>query len=322
MQKVKKIFAGLFAKSEFGVIVTIVLMCVIISVVNPNFLSLENVNDLLRNTSYSFIIAAPLTLLLMSGSSDMTIGAVTSLGGIVCALCLRAGTGIIPALLATCLVGALWGIFKSYFVVSLGLTPFITTLGLTYVLDGAILVYTEGNPIVGLPESFKVLGQGRMGGTVYWTIVIAFLFAVAFYILQSKSRFGREVRAVGGNTETARLAGINVAKTRYLVGILVSVASAFAGALYCSRFNSAQPTIGTGTNLTIMAACIIGGASMGGGSGSLVGSFLGVFMIAVIKNGLVLMHVSSYWQNFMFGAVLVASLYVDKIRRSRSGGGQ
>ena len=200
--------------------------------------------------------------------------------------------------------------------------PFIAALGLRYVIDGVILVYTRGDPtlIGGASSAFKALGQGQVLG-IYWSFIIAVVVAVLFQIILRNTRYGREVCAVGGNEETARLAGINVKKTRYIINILVSAFAAFVGVIYCARFNSAQPTIGSGTEMTIMASTIIGGASVGGGTGSLFGTFLGTLLLAIIKNGLVLMGVSSYWQNLVFGAILVLSLYVDKVRRSRSGGG-
>lgn len=310
-------------RPESAVIMVLAVLIVIIGVVQPKFFGRANIMDVLRNTSYSFIIAAPLTLNMMSGGMDLTIGAVTSLGGVVCATLMLAGVPEPLCIVAAVLAGVLCGILKAYVTVTIGLHAFIATLGLRYVFDGALLVYTRGDPtLIGSDASnaFKALGQGGIGG-VYWSFIIAVIFAVVFQVLLKNTRYGRELCATGGNEETARLAGINVAKTRYIISILLSATAAFVGVIYCSRFNSAQPTIGTGTEMTIMAATIIGGASVGGGSGSLFGTFLGTLLIAVIKNGLVLMQVSSYWQNLVFGAILVLALYIDKMRRSRIGGG-
>lgn len=310
-------------KPEFGVVAVVVVLIVVIGALNPNFFGVGNIMDVLRNTSYSFIIAAPITLLMMSGGMDLTIGAVTSLGGVVCATCMMNGIPAFPSILIALGFGAVLGFIKAIFIVSAGLMPFVATLGLRYVIDGAILVYTKGDPTLlgnNPPKWFAELGQGSVFG-MYWSFIIAIVVGVAFQIILSKTKYGREVCAVGGNEDTARLAGINVNKTRYIINILVSVLAAFVGILYAGRFNSAQPTIGTGTEMTIMASTIIGGASTGGGTGSLFGTFLGTLLLALIKNGLVLIGVSSYWQNLVFGAVLVLSLYVDKIRRSKSGMG-
>lgn len=320
--KKNSLLSAAISRPEAGVTVVLVILIAIIGVVNSAFFDMANIMDVLRNTSYSFIIAAPLTLNMISGGMDLTVGAVTSLGGVVCATCLMAGMPAPIAIIIAIAFGVLAGLLKAYIVVSVGLQAFIATLGLRYVIDGAILVYTRGDPtlIGGASDAFKALGQGQVFG-IYWSFVIAVVVAVIFQILLRNTRYGREVCAVGGNEETARLAGINVRKTRYIINILLSAFSAFVGVIYCARFNSAQPTIGTGTEMTIMASAIIGGASVGGGTGSLFGTFLGTLLIAVIKNGLVLMGVSSYWQNLVFGAVLVLSLYIDKVRRSRTGGG-
>lgn len=310
------------ARPESAVIMVLAVIIIVVGIVEPKFFRVNNIMDVLRNASYSFIIAAPLTLNMMSGGMDLTVGAVTSLGGVVCATLMLAGVPEIIAIIAAVLAGAVCGVMKAYVTVTIGLQAFIATLGLRYVIDGAILVYTRGDPTLtgDASDFFKAIGQGDIGG-FYWSFLIAIVFAIVFQVLLQNTRYGRELCATGGNEETARLAGINVHKTRYIISILLSATAAFVGVIYCSRFNSAQPTIGNGTEMTIMASVIIGGASVGGGSGSLFGSFLGTVLIAVIKNGLVLMQVSSYWQNLVFGLILVLSLYIDKARRARTGGG-
>lgn len=307
---------------ESAVVMVLIIMITVVGIVEPKFFRTANLMDVLRNASYSFIIAAPLTLNMMSGGMDLTVGAVTSLGGVVCATMMLAGVPFPIAILGAILSGVICGLIKAYVTVTVGLQAFIATLGLRYVFDGALLVYTRGDPTLtgDAGAAFKALGQGDVGG-VYWSVIIAIIFAIVFQVILKNTRYGRELCATGGNEETARLAGINVHKVRYIISILLSATAAFVGVLYCSRYNSAQPSIGSGTEMTIMAAVIIGGASTGGGSGSLFGSFLGTVLIAVIKNGLVLMQVSSYWQNLVFGAILVLSLYIDKMRRAKTGGG-
>lgn len=307
---------------ESAVVMVLSIMIIIVGIVEPKFFRVNNLMDVLRNASYSFIIAAPLTLNMMSGGMDLTVGAVTSLGGVVCASLMMAGVPEPVCIIAAVCAGALCGILKAYVTVTMGLHAFIATLGLRYVLDGAILVYTRGDPTLtgDASAAFKAIGQGNIAG-IYWSVIIAVIFAVVFQVILKNTRYGRELCATGGNEETARLAGINVAKVRYIISVMLSATAALVGVIYCSRFNSAQPNIGSGSEMTIMAAVIIGGAGVGGGSGSLFGSFLGCVLIAVIKNGLVLMQVSSYWQNLVFGIILVLSLYIDKARRARIGGG-
>lgn len=319
--KNKNQFTAMFSRPEMGAVLPIIVMVVVIGIVNPNFFAVRNLVDVLRATSYSFIIAAPLTCLFISGGSDLSVSAVTNLGGIVCGW-VMAGLGLpIPvAIVITLLVGVVCGLVKAAIVVKLALPPFIMTLGLQYVINGIVLVSTNGLPITGFSESFKILGQGRALG-VYWTIIIAVIEGIMIHIMLTKTKFGRQICAVGGNQETAKLAGIDVGRTRTIVNVLVSVLAAFCGICMASRFNSAQTTVATGTEMTIMSSVIIGGTSMMGGSGTIIGSLLGCLLLAVINNGLVLMHVSSFWQNLIFGAILIISIIIDKYRREKSGSG-
>lgn len=322
-KKIRKsgILDFLASRPEMGAVLPIIAMVIIIGLVNPAFFSPRNLVDVLRATSYSFIIAAPLTCLFISGGSDLSVSAVTNLGGIVCGWAMvNLGLPIWLACLLTLAMGALCGMVKAGLVVKLNLPPFIMTLGLQYVINGFVLVSTNGLPITGFSDSFKPLGQGRIMG-VYWTIILALIEGILIHIMLTRTKFGRQICAVGGNQETAKLAGINVGRTRTIVNVLVSVLAAFCGICMASRFNSAQTTVATGTEMTIMSSVIIGGTSMMGGSGTILGSALGCLLLAIINNGLVLMHVSSFWQNLIFGAILLISIVVDKYRRSKSGGG-
>ncbi len=319
--KKRSAISGLFSHPEMGAVLPILVMVAVIGMVNPGFFAMRNIVDVLRATSYSFIIAAPLTCLFISGGSDLSVSAVTNLGGIVCGWAMaNLGLPIPIAILLTLFVGLLCGLLKAGIVVKLALPPFIMTLGLQYVINGFVLVSTNGLPITGFSESFKVLGQGRVAG-VYWTVIIAVIEGILIHLMLTRTKFGRQICAVGGNQETAKLAGIDVNKTRTIVNVLVSVLAAFCGICMASRFNSAQTTVATGTEMTIMSSVIIGGTSMMGGSGTIIGSLLGCLLLAIINNGLVLMHVSSFWQNLIFGGILIISIIIDKYRREKSGSG-
>ena len=322
MKKLNKGVSALASKPEMGVVLPLIILLAVIGCVNSNFLAPANLIDILRSTSSTFIIAAPLTLLMISGGMDLSIAAATALGCVVCAWGIADfHIGIIPSVLLALAAGAVVGLIKAFLVVKLDLPAFIITLGLTKIINSFILVTTDGIAVSNLNNNaFKQLGQGKLG-SVYWTIIIAAAIGICMHILLRSTRFGREVAACGGNRETAKLAGINVARVRFTVEILVSVFAALCGVCMCSRFYSGQPAAGSGTELTIMASVIIGGTSMMGGTGSILGSFLGCLLLAVINNGLVLMRVSTNWQNMIFGIILVISLFIDKYRRSKTGGG-
>lgn len=322
MKKLNKGVSALASKPEMGVVLPLIILLAVIGCVNSNFFAPANLIDILRSSSYTFIIAAPLTLLMISGGMDLSIAAATALGCVVCAWGIADfHIGIIPSVLLALAAGAVVGLIKAFLVVKLDLPAFIITLGLTKIINSFILVTTDGIAVSNLNNNaFKQLGQGKLG-SVYWTIIIAAAIGICMHILLRSTRFGREVAACGGNRETAKLAGINVARVRFTVEILVSVFAALCGVCMCSRFYSGQPAAGSGTELTIMASVIIGGTSMMGGTGSILGSFLGCLLLAVINNGLVLMRVSTNWQNMIFGIILVISLFIDKYRRSKTGGG-
>lgn len=322
MKKLNKGVSALASKPEMGVVLPLIILLAVIGCVNSNFFAPANLIDILRSTSYTFIIAAPLTLLMISGGMDLSIAAATALGCVVCAWGIADfHIGIIPSVLLALAAGAVVGLIKAFLVVKLDLPAFIITLSLTKIINSFILVTTDGIAVSNLNNNaFKQLGQGKLG-SVYWTIIIAAVIGICMHILLRSTRFGREVAACGGNRETAKLAGINVVRVRFTVEILVSVFAALCGVCMCSRFYSGQPAAGSGTELTIMASVIIGGTSMMGGTGSILGSFLGCLLLAVINNGLVLMRVSTNWQNMIFGIILVISLFIDKYRRSKTGGG-
>lgn len=276
--------------------------------------------DILRTASYYLIVGAPLTLLLISADMDLSIGAVTAFGGVVCVYAMKNGIPTFLAIIIALLAGMAVGIFKAFVIVDQELPALIVTLGIEYALNGIVSITTKGMSVSGATEIFKILGQGKVG-KIYITIIIALAIAIFFQILITRTKYGRSVFAIGGNPETARLAGIPVKKRKREIHIMVSVFAALVGVLMASRFNSAQTTAGSGTELTVMAAVIIGGTSMYGGSGSVIGSILGCILIAVISNGLVLIRVPSFWQNLIFGIILLISVAIDKYRQKISSNG-
>jgi ribose transport system permease protein len=312
-------FRKLFQHSWFSAVLSLLVLCLVILIVNRDFYNFDNFIDILRTASFTFIVAAPVTLLLISAEFDLSLGAVISLGGVTCATALLAGLPIPIAILLTLLAGVAVGLLKSFVIIFFKLPPFIITLGIQYMVNGLILVWTGGISPSGLPPAFTIIGQGSVVGRVYNSMVIALLVGVGIHIVLTKTKFGRNICAVGGNSETAHLAGINIAFHKYSVHILVSMFCAFCGMLYASRFSSALTTAGTGTEMNIISACIIGGTSMFGGAGSVAGTAVGCILFAAIANGLVMMRVSVLWQNLIFGLILILSVVVDKYRSSVGG---
>lgn len=306
---------ALFSRNELGALLPLALLLTVVAFVNPVFFASRNILDILRTASFNFIVAMPLTFLLASQNMDLSVGAVTSLGGIVCGMALKAGIPLGPSIILALLAGALVGYINGLLAIKSQLPVFISTLGMQYVVNGIIAIITNNVAISNFSNSFKMLSQYRLFGKIYMPIVYALILGILGQIILSKTRFGREILAIGGNKETAYLAGIKVDARRMVTFIATSTLAALAGVLTASRFACAQPAAGNGTELSIMAGVIIGGTSMFGGQATVVGSALGAILLGTITNALILMNVSTLWQNFIYGVILIVALYVDKYRR-------
>ena len=264
-------------------------------------------------TARVFLITA--LILLCAGGIDLSLGAATSFGGVVCGKALKAGCSIPVAILLALAVGLLIGLMNGVCIVKFKLPGFILTLGTQYCLNGIINVWTSGLSISNLAKEYTRIGQLRIGKVVPIPIVYAVIIALIGHIILTRSKLGRKILAVGGNEETARLAGINVDKMKILTYVFVSVMACFAGVIYGARFATVQPAIGTGSEMNIIAAVIVGGTSMMGGVGTIVGTVIGSVLMAMITNVLIMLGVSAYWQAFVFGFILIVSLFIDRYRQ-------
>lgn len=321
MKNKRNLLKLVLSKNEIGTLIPLIAICAVIGIVNINFFAIDNLLDILRTTSFAFIVAVPLTYLLIAADLDLSIGAVTGLGGVVTAFVLTSGMPVFVAIIFGILAGVLVGSLKALIIVIGRLPSFIVTLGLQYVVNGFISITTQGMPISGFPDSFKFWGQSKVFGSIHLTVIIALLIGALFHIILTKTKYGRSIFAVGGNRETAHLAGIPVRKRQIGIHVMVSAFAAFAGVLMASRFASAQPNAGAGTELTIMAAVIIGGTSMFGGSGSILGTTIGCILLSIINNGLILMKIPSFWQNLIYGLILLVSIALDKYRQKINSAG-
>lgn len=301
-----------------GTILPLMILLVVVAIINPQFFHMNNIIDVLRTACFSFMIAVPLTFLIAGGGIDLSIGAATSFGGVICAFAIKAGFPIPLAILAAVICGAVVGYINGVIIVKADLPAFLSTLGIQYVLNGVILVTTQGISISGFSSAFKAIGQYRLFHLIPLPIIYAVVIGIVGHIILVHAKIGRNVLAIGGNIETAHLAGIRVDTYRILLSVLTTLIAAFSGIILAARFAAAQPAAGTGTELTIMAAVIIGGTSMYGGTATVFGSALGCILLATIQNFLIVINVSIFWQNLVFGLILLISLFVDKYRRQIS----
>jgi len=313
--KLQSFFNTLFSKNELGAFLPLALLLTVVAFVNPGFFVGKNILDILRTASFTFIVALPLTFMLASQGLDLSVGAVTSLGGIICGMALKAGIPLPLSIILALLAGAVVGFINGLITIYSNLPAFIATLGTQYMVNGIIAIITKNVAISNFENSFKFLSQYRLFGMVPMPILYAIIFGIIGHIILTKTRYGREILAIGGNSETAYLAGIKVNSLKMTTFVTTSIFSALAGVLMASRFACAQPAAGSGTELSIMAGVIIGGTSMFGGQGTVIGSALGAILLATITNALILMNVSTLWQSFIYGFILVVALYIDKYRR-------
>lgn len=300
-----------------GIIVALLLMCLMLAVFTENFASSYNVAVVMRQASFVGIIALGQTLVLLIGGIDLSVGAAAGLSAIVGALFL-VNLGVDPWLVIplTCLFGFAIGLVNGALVARAGLNPFIVTLAAGEIFAGMTLVITQGSPIRPLGPAFQQFGLGEIFG-VPVPVVIFVVLALALAFVLNRTRFGRDIYAIGGNRHAAVLVGIPVRRVEMIVFGLSGAFAALAGILYASRMDSAQPSVGEGWLMPSITAAIIGGVSLRGGQGTVTGTMTGALLMAVLANGIVLLDISSYWQRVIIGSVVLIAILIDLFRRRR-----
>jgi ribose/xylose/arabinose/galactoside ABC-type transport system permease subunit len=303
---------------EYAILAVFVLEFVFFSAASTHFLTPENLINVTLQTSIIAIIAVGMTFVILTAGIDLSVGSLVALTGVIAAWILKfnlppaAGLGLAMAggLLMGMLSGAIAGFFISYFRV----TPFIATLALMTVWRGLAYIWAQGRPIWGLPPMFDFLGSGRLGGIPFPSVVMLAVYVLAFVILKH-TQLGRNVYAVGGNAEAARLAGIPTQKILMAVYILCGALASLSGVLLASRMSSGQPNAGLMYELDVIAAVVVGGTSLFGGRGSIAGTFIGAMLIGVLRNGLNLTGVGSYVQQVVLGIVILLAVLLDQLKQ-------
>lgn len=296
-------------------LVGLIIFGVIVSILNPRFLSTANLLNILRQTSINAIIAAGMTFVILTGGIDLSVGSILAICGAVSASMLAAGVNGYIVLIITIILGTILGAISGSFISYGKLQAFITTLVAMTLLRGATLVFTDGKPIsMGFGDNallFDTIGGGYFFGIPVPIYIMIAVFAVCNYVLKN-TKFGRYVFAVGGNEEATKLSGINVEKLKVKVYAISGGLAALAGIIITSRLGSAQPTAGTGYELDAIAAVVLGGTSLSGGIGSISGTITGALIIGVLGNALNLLDVSSYYQMMIKAIVILAAVLIDR----------
>ncbi len=302
---------------EFGITIALLAEIALFSSLSPYFFTAENILNVTLQTSIIAIIAAGMTFVILTAGIDLSVGAMVAFSGVIATSMLKLdlpfALSFPLAVVIALSIGIFSGSIAGLFVTRFNITPFIVTLSLMTIWRGASYMYTDGRPIWGLPDEFSFLGSGRVFGIPIPTIIMICVYIVAYTLLKH-TKFGRYVYAVGGNKEAARLAGINVNRILASVYIISAVLCSISGILLASRMNSGQPNAGLMYEMDVIAAVVVGGTSLFGGRGTIIGTFLGAMLIGILRNGLNLLNVGSYVQMVVLGVVILFAVLLDQMR--------
>lgn len=298
-------------KRELLVLAAAAILCVVFTVINPRFMTWGNFLTVFQQMVLNGLLAVGIMFAIPTGGIDLSIGCTFAIVGIVVASICVSGINPIVAIIIGLAVGALLGFFNGFLVNNLKLQPFIATLGTMSLYRGIAYVVTGGVPVTNVPASFRNIFNGQFpGGIRYYVVVMVAVFIIAHIIL-SKTRTGDYLYSVGGNEEAAKLSGVNTKKTKYIAYIASGVCTAVAGMVMLASLGSAEATAGTGYETDAIAAAAIGGTSMAGGRGTAFGTFCGALLLAILKVGMVVISVDSFWQYVVTGLIIVVASYFE-----------
>lgn len=307
---------------KFQSLIALVLLCVVLSIVSDKFLTVDNTWNVMRQISVNICISVGMTLVILIAGIDLSVGSILALCGAIAAGLLKNGIPIqssnlyigftlLGAILMGLIVGALLGLFNGWTITRFKVPPFVATLAMLTIARGLTMLWTKGFPISNLGDSFDYIGTGWFLGIPLpvWISGIVVIIAV---IITKKTVLGRYIYAIGGNENASKLSGININKVKLTVYAISGLLAAVGGILVTSRLDSAQPNAGISYELDSIAAVVIGGTSLSGGRGTIMGTVLGAVIIGVLNNGLVLLNVSPFWQQVVKGAVILLAVMIDK----------
>ncbi|SEE51863.1 ABC transporter permease [Jiangella alba] len=305
------------ALSELTAATALIVLIVALSFASPHFLTADNLFNIGAQTAVIAIIATAQTMVIITKGIDLSVGSVAALAGVVGAMAVRdLGFSLWAATAVAIGVGAAAGLVNGLLVSVARIPPFIATLGTMSVGRGLVFIITGAVGVYSLPESFQILGNGEILG-IPFAIVLTAVVAVGMAFLLSQTRFGRYTYAIGSNLEAARRSGIPIVGHLTAVYVIAGMLVGLGGMIAASRVNSGQPNYGIALELDVIAAAVIGGASLFGGQGRIIGTLIGAFLIAVVRNGAVLMDVSIHYQMVIVGLIIWAAVYFDQYRRRR-----
>ncbi len=306
--------------SRFGLLLVLILLATVFSILSPlvlgeqYFLDTRNLIQVALQAAINAIIAVGMTYVITTGGIDLSVGSTVALGGIVVANLLKNGGTPFTALLVGIGVGILCGIVNGLLITRANLPPFIATLGTMGIFRGLALIISEGRPIYGLPQEFIRTFAGQVG-PIPIPVIVALITAVIFGFIFVRTKVGEYTVAIGGNEETARLSGINVRRYKLIVYSISGALCGLAAVVLTARMSAAEPIAGNGFELDAIAATVMGGTSLSGGEGNILGTIIGALFTSLVRNGMNIFNVQAYWQQVVIGAVIVLAVVIDRARK-------
>ena len=298
-------------KRELVVALATLAMAAIFTIMNPAFVTWNNILTVLQQMVLNGILAVGIMFTIITGGIDLSIGCTYAITGICVAWCTVHGVNPFLAILIGIIIGLILGAFNGFLVTGMKLQPFIATLGTMSLYRGIAYVVTGGIPVTNVPDSYRNIFNGKMVfGLRYYILVMVIVFVIG-YIILAKTRTGAYLYAVGGNEEAAKLSGVNVVKTKYIAYIVCGICASVAGMVMLASLGSAEATAGNGYETNAIAAAAIGGTRMAGGRGTAFGTFIGALMLAVLKVGMVVINVDSFWQYVVTGLIIIIASYFE-----------
>ena len=300
---------------QYGLLIVFGLICLLISLITPQFLTVSNWTIIVTQVSINALLAFGVTFVIITGGIDLSLGSIVAVSGVTAAMLAHPGTYpiVLPVFIGL-LAGLLMGAFNGFIITKSKIAPFIVTLGTMTIGRGLALILSDGRPVSNLSDSFNYFGSGTVFGIPVLILIFILVFALCSIIL-NKTVLGRYIYAVGGNEQAARASGINIDRVKLSVYSISGLLAGLAGILLASRINTGQPNAGAGFELDAIAAVVIGGTSTTGGRGSMTGTLIGVLLIGVINNGLDLLNVTSYYQQVVMGIIIIGAVVLDSLNQ-------
>lgn len=305
-----------FNVRDAGTLIGLLIIIVTFSFLSPVFFTLPNLLNILQQSSINAIIALGMTLVIISGGIDLSVGPAAALSAVLGATLMVAGVPVPLAVMATLGIGALCGVFSGTLVAYAGLQPFIVTLGGLSLFRAIALIFTDGNPIFGIPVEFRNVINGLVFG-IPMPIIIVVAIALILWVVMNKTPLGEYILAVGGNEEAARVAGVPVKRTKVTVYVFSGVLASLAALILIGRLGAAEPTLGNLWELDAIAAAAIGGASLMGGKGSVLGTIIGAIILGALRNGLTLLNIQAFYQLLATGLIIIIAMLIDRATRGK-----